>query len=46
MGLGADVVDDRGDCRGHAVPLRCQEGFAQMEFCSEELAGKAKDGDE
>lgn len=43
MGLGAYVVDNRRDSRCHPIPLRRQEGFAQVEFRSEELAGNAKD---
>jgi hypothetical protein len=46
MGLGVDVVDNRRDRCRHPIPLRRQEGFAQVELCSEERAGKAKDGDE
>ena len=42
VSLGVDVVDNRGDRCGHPVPLGRQEGFAQVEFCSEERAGNAK----
>jgi hypothetical protein len=43
MGLGADLVNNRGDRCCHPIPLRRQEGFAQLEFCSEERARNAKD---
>jgi hypothetical protein len=42
VGLVPDLVNNRDERGGHPVPLRRQEGFAQLEFCSEELAGNAK----
>jgi hypothetical protein len=43
MGAGADLIYHRRDRGGHPVPLRQKEGFAEMEFCSEERAGNAQD---